>query len=77
MKCRTLRLSCPCGRVAKHVTGVGLSPDHQLVIYWRCARCGNQVYIAKPLAECWRECPGDDEEIQDELCSTAAVQRTI
>jgi len=74
MKCRKLRLSCPCGRVAKQFTGVGFSPDHQLVIYWRCVGCNNQVYITKPLAECWRESPGDDEEIPDELFSTATVQ---
>jgi hypothetical protein len=31
------------------------------------------VYVTKPLSECWRECPGDEEEIPDELF-TAATQ---
>ena len=71
MRCRKLRLSCPCGRVARQFTGIGFSPEHQLVIYWRCTACRNRVYVAKPLAECWRQCPGDDEEIPDELLMAA------
>ena len=71
MKCRRLRLSCPCGRAAKQVTGIGFSPDHQLIVYWRCVRCKNRVYVTKPLSDCWRECPGDDEEIPDDLFTAA------
>ena len=72
MKCRKLRLSCPCGLVAKHFTGIGFSPEHHLIIYWHCGRCKNRVFVAKPLSECWRECPGDDEEIPEELLNAAA-----
>jgi hypothetical protein len=71
MKCRRLRLSCPCGRVARHFSGIGFSPDHQLVIYWHCVRCKNRVFVAKPLSECWRECPVDAEEIPEEVLGAA------
>jgi hypothetical protein len=72
MKCRKLRLSCPCGRVAKQFTGIGFSPEHELVVYWNCLACKNRVYVSKPLSECWRECPASDDEIADELFGAAA-----
>ena len=72
MKCRKLRLSCPCGRPAKQVAGVGFSTDHQLIVWWVCVRCKNRVYIAKPLSDCWRECSGTDEERPEELLSAAS-----
>jgi len=34
-----------------------LTPDRQLVIYWRCSQCRKHIYIVKSLADYWRECP--------------------
>jgi len=40
---------------------VGLSAEHQLVIYWWCLWCKRSVYVIKDLADCWRECPPKTE----------------
>ena len=40
---------------------VGLSTDHQLVIRWRCTRCDRIMHIGKPLAQCWRDSPKDEQ----------------
>jgi len=56
MEYRTLRLSCECGGVPKGISGVGLSPTHDLVICWQCPRCRRNVYTVKPLSDCWRDC---------------------
>lgn len=57
MEYRKLPLSCECGAVPKRILTVGLSTTHDLVIHWLCPRCRRHVYIVKPLADCWRECP--------------------
>ena len=56
MEYRTLHLSCECGRVPPNISGVGFTSSHDLVIHWRCPRCHNNVYIVKPLLDCWLEC---------------------
>ena len=56
MEYHTLHLSCECGRVPPNISGVGFSSSHDLVIQWRCPRCHNNVYIVKPLLDCWLEC---------------------
>ena len=61
MKYRRFVLTCQCGRKARHFAGVGLSTDHQIVVYWRCPWCRSRVYVVKPLADCWRECPAEEE----------------
>jgi len=53
-----IEVACECGRQPTRLREVGLTADRQLVIYWRCSYCRRQVYRIKPLAECWRECPG-------------------
>jgi hypothetical protein len=57
MEYRHLALSCQCGEVPFHIEELGFTEDHQLVIHWWCAKCQRSVYVSKPLAECWRECP--------------------
>jgi len=52
-----ITLSCECGRQPFKVREIGLTPDRQLVIYWRCSQCRKHVYIVKSLADYWRECP--------------------
>jgi len=52
-----IHLACECGRRPLALREVGLTPDRQLVIHWRCSGCRKQVYIVRPLAEYWRECP--------------------
>lgn len=52
-----LVLYCQCGYPADSITGMGLTPEHQLVVHWRCSACHEEVNIFKDLADCWRECP--------------------
>ena len=52
-----IRLECNCGRQPARIRELGLTPDRQLVVGWRCPRCRKQVYIVRPLADYWRECP--------------------
>ena len=52
-----ITLSCECGRQPGRLREVGLTPDRQLVIHWRCSQCRRHVYIVKSLADYWRECP--------------------
>ncbi len=49
--------ACECGKSPSRLREVGLTSDHQLVVYWRCSQCRKHVYIVKPLADYWRECP--------------------
>lgn len=53
-------LSCECGQQPARLREVGLTADRQLVIYWRCSACRRHMYIVKPLAECWSDCPAED-----------------
>jgi len=55
-----LPLICECGGVPKRISVVGLSTTHELVVHWRCPWCRKNVYLAKPLAECWRECSTEE-----------------
>jgi hypothetical protein len=59
MKYRRLRLTCGCGALAKKISGVGLSLAHDLIVEWRCPRCRRNVYIVKPISDCWRDCFAD------------------
>jgi hypothetical protein len=52
-----IRLACNCGRQPAGLRELGLTPDRQLVVHWRCPRCRKQVYVVRPLADYWRECP--------------------
>jgi hypothetical protein len=52
-----IRLACNCGRQPAGLRELGLTPDRQLVVTWRCPRCRKQVYVVRPLADYWRECP--------------------
>ena len=59
MEYRRLPLSCECGGEPKQIASIGLSADREIVIHWRCRRCGRNVCVVKPLAECWSDCfPG-------------------
>jgi hypothetical protein len=73
MKCRRLRLSCPCGRIARQFTAIGFSADCQLVISWRCSHCKNWVHYVKPLADCLRQCPTDIDALLEALDSASGV----
>jgi hypothetical protein len=67
MRFTRLSFRCPCGRTAHEVQDVGLSPQHELVIRWKCAKCENDIYVVKKLSDCWNECPvGGAEEEADE-----------
>jgi len=61
MNYRYLELRCKCGETPSRFEEVGLTEDHQLVIHWWCSQCQRVVYLSKPLAECWRECPSREE----------------
>ena len=61
MKYQTLLLHCKCGRPTTGLRDVGLTPDHQLVMHWRCTKCKRHAYVLMPLADCWRNCPHDED----------------
>src|SRR6195256_4630449 len=54
-------LSCECGKIPRLVSAVGLSATRHLVIRWHCPQCKKEVYVFKPLDDCLRECPAEDE----------------
>lgn len=56
-----LFLTCECGRLCSVFVQVGLTHDHRLVFHWWCGDCDKPVYVCKPLAECWRECPNAED----------------
>ena len=56
-----IQLSCECGSQPSRLREIGLSAERQLVIYWRCSNCRRHMYIVKPLADCVRECPTEEE----------------
>ena len=57
MNYRHIPLQCQCGEIPEHIAEVGLTDDRCLVVHWWCAGCQKVVYLAKPLTDCWRECP--------------------
>jgi hypothetical protein len=56
MQYRRLPLTCGCGGAPKHISGVGLSSAHELVLEWRCPHCHRNVSVVMSLSDCWREC---------------------
>ena len=50
-------LRCECGREPAGVRELGLTPDRELVVHWRCPQCRKRVYVIRALADYWRECP--------------------
>ena len=60
MPYRTLLLQCECGRNASKIREVGFTANHHLVLHWRCVACTKFMYVVKPLADCWRDCPSMD-----------------
>ena len=57
----TLSLECQCGRPASSIQEVGFTNDHQLIMRWRCPKCKKNAYVLKPLNDCWKDCPTDEE----------------
>ena len=57
MNYRHLSLHCQCGEIPDRIAEVGFTDDHSMVIHWWCSKCQKVVYVAKALADCWRECP--------------------
>ena len=62
MKYQILTLCCACGRRPKTIAEVGLTSEHQIVFHWRCSRCRNEMYLVRPLSDCWRDCPRSEQE---------------
>jgi hypothetical protein len=61
MKFRRLSLVCECGHAAKSFQSVGFTSEYELVIHWKCTKCGKLAYLVKTLANCCRECPEVEE----------------
>ena len=61
MNYKPVALFCNCGQPPDKITEVGLTPERQLVIHWWCFNCNQAVYVFKDLAECWRECPREQD----------------
>jgi hypothetical protein len=71
MNYRHLPLECECGEVPDHIEEVGFTDRHELVVHWWCPRCRKVVYVVKPLADCWRECPCPEESLERRLAELA------
>jgi len=71
MKFRKLSLSCECGHYPTTFDAVGLTPEYELVIRWRCEVCDKPGLHVKTLADCCRECPESEE-----ACVTAAAYQS-
>jgi hypothetical protein len=56
-----LLLSCECGSGSTLAHAVGLTVNHQLLVESRCHVCGREMALVKPLADCWRDCPTEDD----------------
>jgi hypothetical protein len=71
MKFQQLSLFCECGQGPALIRGVGLTESHQLLVKWQCGGCGKDVFLIKPLSDCWRECPTPDDIVAAELLQEA------
>jgi len=60
MSYRQLPLTCECGEVPDRILEVGFTAGHELVIHCWCSECHRALYLSRPLADCWRECPKPD-----------------
>lgn len=67
MNYRHISLCCQCGKVPESIDEVGFSDEHELVVHWWCTECKRVVYVAKPLAECWRDCPTAESSLDAAL----------
>jgi hypothetical protein len=74
MSYQYLAVRCNCGEIPENLAEVGFTGDHQLVIHWWCAECKKLMYIAKPLEECWQECPGEGLSLDAALERLAGAQ---
>ena len=63
MNYRHLSLHCHCGEIPERIAEVGFTDDRSLVIHWWCTQCQKVVYVAKPLTDCWRECPSIEHSL--------------
>jgi hypothetical protein len=62
VKYRKIMVSCACGQVPGSLSTVGLSTDLKLVIHWRCPRCNREMHVTRSLADCWRDCPNENDD---------------
>ena len=62
---------CACGRPSARIREVGLTSEHELAIGWWCMGCKREVFLVKPLSDCWRECPTSSNE--DEIGEIGGV----
>jgi len=62
MSYRHFSLACGCGAAPARIEEVGVTDERELVIHWWCEDCQKVVYASKSLADCWRECPRQEEE---------------
>ncbi len=63
MRFRRLELVCECGEPAIRCNGVGFTSEYELVVHWRCVKCRKQAYLVKPLADCCKQCPDQDDPL--------------
>ena len=73
MNVELLSLACDSGHASPSLVQVALTSDHQLVFHWWCEECDEPVYAFKSLAECWRECPSNEQaeiEVAEEPLET-------
>jgi hypothetical protein len=72
-----IALSCHCGRRPTRLREIGLTSDRQLVIYWQCSQCRKHVYVVRPLADYWRECPSPDYDSERKATYVSEDERFL
>jgi hypothetical protein len=60
MSYRPLPLICECGAVPDRILEIGFTAEHELVVHYWCSHCRRAVDFARPLTDCWRDCPEPD-----------------
>jgi hypothetical protein len=72
VKFRQMPLICECGFIPIRLRSVGFTAEYELVVHWRCPACGKLVYAIKPLADCCRDCPESDHDLEVALLSASS-----
>jgi len=66
-------LICECGFIPIRLRSVGFTAEYELVVHWRCPACGKLVYAIKALADCCRECPETENDLELALLNASGV----
>ena len=52
-----LKFYCPCGGKPEKIDAIGLTDQHEQIIFLTCPRCGEEICHTADLTELWKSCP--------------------